>query len=58
MDSGIECAISKFVENAKLCGAVSTMGGGLETWAYVYIMRFNKAKSKVLHLGQSNPKQE
>lgn len=57
MESGIECAVSKFVENVKLRVAVSTTEGGLETWAYVNIMKLNEAKSKVLHLGQGNPKQ-
>ena len=27
-----------------------------EKWALVYLMRFNKDKGKVLHLGQSNPR--
>ena len=57
MDSRIECTLSKFVDNTKLCGAVDVLEGRdavqsdldrLERWACVNLMRFNKAKCKVL----------
>jgi len=65
MDSEIECTLSKFAENAKLCGVVDMLEGRdaiqrdldrLERWACVNLMKFNKAKCKVLHMGQGNPK--
>ena len=28
----------------------------MERWAHVILMKYNKAKCKVLHLGQGNPK--
>ncbi|GAB0188208.1 cAMP-dependent protein kinase inhibitor alpha [Grus japonensis] len=67
MDSGIECTLSKFANDTKLCGVVDTLEGRdaiqrdlsmLERWACVNLMMFNKAKRKVLHVGQGNPKHD
>ncbi|GAB0189231.1 cAMP-dependent protein kinase inhibitor alpha [Grus japonensis] len=65
MDNGIECTLSKFANTTKLCGVVDMLEGRdavqrdldrLERWACVNSMKFNKAKCKVLHVGQGNPK--
>ncbi|GAB0203875.1 triadin [Grus japonensis] len=67
MDSEIECTLSKFANDTKLCGVVDTLEGRdaiqrdldrLERWACVNHKKFNKAKCKVLHMGQHNPKDD
>jgi len=61
MDSGTECTLSKFANDT---GVVDTLEGRddiqrdldrLESWACMNRMKFNKAKCKVLHVGQGNP---
>ena len=65
MDSGIECTLSKLDNDTELCGAVNTLEGRdaiqrdldrLEWWAHANLIKFKKAKCKVLHVGQGNPK--
>jgi len=65
LDSGIECTLSKFADNTKLSGTIDTIEerdtiqrypGMLKNWAHENLMRFNKAKYKVLYLVRGNPK--
>jgi len=65
MNNGIKCTPSKFVNDTKLCGAVNMLEGRdamqrdldrLERCAHANLVKFNKAKCKVLHMGQGNPK--
>ena len=64
IDDSIECTLSRLADDTKLSGPVDIAGGReaiqrdldiLDKWAHEYLMEFNKAKCKVLHLalGQS-----
>ncbi|GAB0183431.1 mitochondrial enolase superfamily member 1 [Grus japonensis] len=61
MDNGIECTLSKFVNDTKLCGVTDALDGRdaiqrdiyrLEKRTHVNLVKFNKAKCKALNLGR------
>ena len=64
LDEELECTLSKFADGTKLGGVADILEGcaaiqqdlkRLECWVQRNLMKFNKGKCRVLHLGRNNP---
>ncbi|KAK4832935.1 hypothetical protein QYF61_026578 [Mycteria americana] len=67
LDYWAECTLSKFADDTKPGGVADRPDGHaaiqrdhnrLEEWADRNLMKFNKEKCKVLHLGKNSPRHQ